>query len=328
MALGQEAAEQLWQELIGGYSLNARLLALLEHPLDILGQEAAKAMSQELSRVFMVSLFTLKPGDSIRVAGLRTMAPEATGIGQGSPAKDKHIWLYYSCRYSHERGCRAKKQVQRQDSSSDAHRPMFHVTFVNQHTCHQVRPSRNISNNATNSPTMNTTATRNGAHFDHAVHVGGNAQLENQIMTGTFARVIGGATSRPQPVEASELSDPASYAPPGLLEVSMSLEHGTTVAEMRGGGLPFPPPVEAPTAPYSSSSLPHTVPVEASPSDPAGGGHSQSASLDSVTMEEMFFSYGQLLHPVEAHSISQYWDDVPMAVAGRYRDKASASAWP
>nr|XP_051221858.1 WRKY DNA-binding transcription factor 70-like [Lolium perenne] len=307
MALGQEAAQQLWQELIGGYSLNARLLALLEHPLDILGHEAAKAMSQELSRVFMVSLFTLKPGDSIRVAGLRTMAPEATSIGLGSPAKDIRIcsgeeigprrksrgdvvtkkeitasphkegyrWrkygqknirnrkfprLYYSCRYSHERGCRAKKQVQRQDSSSDAHRPMFHVTFVNQHTCHQVRPSRSISDNATDSPTMNTTATRNGAHFDHAaaVHVGGNAQLENQIMTGTFARVIGGATSRPQPVEVSQLSDPASYVPPGLLEVSMSLEHRTTVAEMRGRGSPFPP-VEAPTAPYSSSSLPHTT---------------------------------------------------------------------
>jgi hypothetical protein len=92
MALGQEAAQQLWQELIGGYSLNARLLALLEHPLDILGHEAAKAMSQELSRVFMVSLFTLKPGDSIRVAGLRTMAPEATSIGLGSPAKDIRIW--------------------------------------------------------------------------------------------------------------------------------------------------------------------------------------------------------------------------------------------
>jgi hypothetical protein len=209
---------------------------------------------------------------------------------------------------------------------------MFHVTFVNQHTCHQVRPSRSISNNATDSPTMNTTATRNGAHFDHAaaVHVGGNAQLENQIMTGTFARVIGGATSRPQPVEVSQLSDPASYAPPGLLEVSMSLEHGTIAAEMRGGGSPFPPPVEVHKAPYSSLSLPHTLPVEAmTPSDPAGGGHSQSASLDSVTMEEMFFSYGQLLHPVEAHSISHYWDDdAPMAVAGRYRDKASASAWP
>jgi hypothetical protein len=92
MALGQEAAQQLWQELIGGYSLNARLLALLEHPLDILGHEAAKAMSQELSRVFMVYLFTLKPGDSIRVAGLRTMAPEATSIGLGSPAKDIRIW--------------------------------------------------------------------------------------------------------------------------------------------------------------------------------------------------------------------------------------------
>jgi hypothetical protein len=96
MAFGQEASEQLWQELLGGYNLNARLLALLGDPLDKHGQEAALAMSQELSRVFMVSLYTLKPGDSSRVAGVRTMAPETTvtegSVSQRTPATDERIW--------------------------------------------------------------------------------------------------------------------------------------------------------------------------------------------------------------------------------------------
>jgi hypothetical protein len=97
MAFGQETVEQLWQELVGGYNLNARLLALLEHPMDIRGQEAAMAMSQELSRVFMVSLFTLKPGHRSRVAEvIRMMAPEAMitegSVGQRTPGADKLIW--------------------------------------------------------------------------------------------------------------------------------------------------------------------------------------------------------------------------------------------
>jgi hypothetical protein len=96
MAFGQETVEQLWQELVGGYNLNARLLALLEHPMDIRGQEAAMAMSEELSRVFMVSLFTLKPGHRSRVAEVRMMAPEAMitegSVGQRTPGTDKLIW--------------------------------------------------------------------------------------------------------------------------------------------------------------------------------------------------------------------------------------------
>ena len=96
MAFGQEAAEQLWQELVRGYNLNAKLLALLMQPLDTRGQKAASAMSQELSRVFMVSLFTLKPGDISKVLEVRRAAPEATNtegtIVQRSPAKNKRIW--------------------------------------------------------------------------------------------------------------------------------------------------------------------------------------------------------------------------------------------
>lgn len=92
MTFGQEAIEKLSQELVGGYDLNARLLALLCHgPLDGRGQEAAVAMSQELSRVSMVSLFMLRPGDSSRMA-----APGATitegGIDQPTPTNDIPTW--------------------------------------------------------------------------------------------------------------------------------------------------------------------------------------------------------------------------------------------
>jgi hypothetical protein len=63
MAFGQDAVEQLSRELLGGYNLNTRLLALLGvGPLDGRRQEAAVAMIQELSGVFrnlMVSLFML-----------------------------------------------------------------------------------------------------------------------------------------------------------------------------------------------------------------------------------------------------------------------------
>ncbi|KAM0888046.1 hypothetical protein ACQ4PT_028595 [Festuca glaucescens] len=332
MAFGQEASEQLWQELLGGYNLNARLLALLGNPLDLIGQEAAVAMSQELSRVFMVSLFTLKPGDSSRVTGVRTMAPETTvtegSVSQRTPATDERIWQYYKCMYSHERGCRAKKRVQQQDNSTGAHGPMFQITFVNEHTCHEVLPSQNSSNNATNLPATNTTSTmtRNGAHFDPAVHDGDNTGLQNKIMTCALTTVISGAPSPPPPLEVNQLSDSASYVPPRLPEVSMGLEYETTVAETGFScGSPIPPPVEAPAAP-SSWSLPPPLPVEASSSYLVGGGN--IPSMDPMMMEEMYFPCDPLFSPVAAQSSISGWEDVPMAVvAGRwYTD--TASPWP
>ncbi|CAM0883061.1 unnamed protein product [Alopecurus aequalis] len=372
MAFGQETAEQLWQELVRGYNLNAELLALLVHPLDIRDQEAAAAMSQELSRVFMVSLFTLKPGDISRVVQVRRAAPEATNTegstGQSSPAKTKRIcgqevapnkkirgdevtkkeitasphkdgyrWkkygqknirdrkfarLYYSCRHSHERGCRAKKQVHEQDNSSDSS-PMYQVTYVNDHTCHQVLPSQSISD-ATNLPAKNTAImTRNGADFDPAIHVGdNNAGLQNKTMACDLTTVIGGAPTTPPSVEVSQLSEPASYVPP--MEVSMGLEeYETTVAEMGFSCCSPLTPVEAP-ADLSSSSMSPPLPIEARSSYLVGGGN--IPSTDAMTMEEMYSSWGPLFSPVAAHSISQ-WDDVPMAVvAGRYTD--TGSAWP
>ena len=69
--------------LAGGYDINNRLQALLSRPLDSRGQEAAMAFSQELSRVFLVSLSMLN-GNSV--------APEVrTGNSSGvsTPAKEK-----------------------------------------------------------------------------------------------------------------------------------------------------------------------------------------------------------------------------------------------
>ena len=70
--------------LASGYDLNNQLQALLSRPLDSRGQEVAMAFSQELSRVFLVSLSMLNSNSSV--------APEVrTGNSSGvsTPAKDK-----------------------------------------------------------------------------------------------------------------------------------------------------------------------------------------------------------------------------------------------
>ncbi|KQK10350.1 hypothetical protein BRADI_2g53500v3 [Brachypodium distachyon] len=211
MALGKDAVEQLRQELEGGYNLNASLLELLRRPLDWRGQKVAVEMIQGLSQVLKVSLFMLNPGDSSTAGEVRTApCPKATthgGTGKHTPAKDKRIRYYYKCMYSHERGCRAKKQVQQQDNSSD-HRPMFLITYVNEHTCQQLHPTENIS-------TTNTTA-RND-HFDPPQHVGTSTELENKIMAKCLANVVIGRAAAP-----SSWSSPASsMLPPPPVEENM-----------------------------------------------------------------------------------------------------------
>jgi len=70
--------------LASGYDLNNQLQALLSRPLDSRGQEVAMAFSQELSRVFLVSLSMLNSNSSV--------APEVrTGNSSGvsTPAKEK-----------------------------------------------------------------------------------------------------------------------------------------------------------------------------------------------------------------------------------------------
>jgi hypothetical protein len=202
--------------------------------------------------------------------------------------------------HSHGRGCRAKKQVQQQDNISGS-RPMYQVTYVNEHTCHQVPPDQDMSASRPLTPTnnKNISTTRSG-HFDQPQHqvVDGNVELENNIMTWTLRTVM----------EAS-LGEPAMSHAPSLLDVSMGLD-----------GLQFPP-VDEPAAPPLSWSLP-PLPVEASSSYPAGGGN--LPSIDAMTMEEMYFMCGPLFSPVAAQSNS-HWGNQPMA-DGRFPDTAS-SAW-
>ncbi|CAL4953908.1 unnamed protein product [Urochloa decumbens] len=70
--------------LAGGYHLSTQLQALLRHPLDRSGQEVAMAFSQELSRLFEISMSMLNSNN--------TAAPEVnTGnsTGVSTPAKDQ-----------------------------------------------------------------------------------------------------------------------------------------------------------------------------------------------------------------------------------------------
>ncbi|KAM3370780.1 hypothetical protein ACQJBY_018236 [Aegilops geniculata] len=361
MTFGQEAIEKLSQELVGGYDLNARLLALLRRgPLDGRGQEAAVAMSQELSRVFMVSLFMLRSGDSSRMAapgaiiteggidqrtptndipicGGEEVTPTRKGRGNGvtgkeitaSPHSDGYQWrkygqkniqnrkfarCYYKCMFSHDRGCRAKKTVQQQDTSS-GRRPLFQVTYVNEHKCQQ----QAILPTETTGATKNNT-TRSG-HFDPQ-----RAKLDDDVMASCLAMVIGGAapaglssSSSPPAVVRASPSGPVGGHTPSLLSVSMGLGE-TTVAE-NSCGSPFAP-VKAPAAPSLSSS---SLPVEATNSTdraPAAGG--QCASTEAMAMDEIYFPCGPLFSPFAAQS-SIHSVDVPMAVA-RFTD--TDSAWP
>ncbi|CAM0884644.1 unnamed protein product [Alopecurus aequalis] len=309
MAFGQEAVEQLSRELLSGYNLNTRLLALLSKPLDNRGQDAAVVMIQELSGVLknlIVSLFMLKSGDSSGVVELRKPSPEATvmegHVDRRTPAKDKCIRQYYKCMYSHDRSCRAKKQVQQQDSSSGSS-PLYHVTYVNGHTCHQVLPKQNISVPPTLTPTEKNISRTRSSRFDHRQGhvVNGNVELENNIMTWTLTAVIGGPSSpsslpSPQPLEADP-SDPAMYSyPPDVAgHVATLLDVSTGLDASRF------PPLEELAAPSLPSSLPPPLPLPASSSYPVGGsGNFLSMSMDAMTMEEMDFMCDPLFSPAAA----------------------------
>ncbi|XP_037482469.1 probable WRKY transcription factor 70 [Triticum dicoccoides] len=360
MAFGQEAIEQLSQELVSGYDLNMRLLALLRRsPLDRRGQERAAEMSQELSRVFMVSLFMLNSRESSRSVVDRMASPAATitegSIDERAPAKDMRIcggeevapprkgrenevikkeitaspysdgyqWRkygqknihkrkfarsYYKCMFSHDLGCRAKKTVQQQDSSS-GDRPMFQVTYVHEHKCRQqtVPPGE---------------ATKSG-HFDPQPQ---HAELDDDTMASCLAMVIGGAAPA-GPSSSSLPSPPPVGASPSDLDgghTPSPLNASTGLDTEISSGPPFAP-LKARAAPSSSSPL---LLVEAiSSSDPAvyvpaGGG--LSPSPDAMAMDDIYFPCDTLFSPVAARPISRS-DDAPMAVA-RFTD--TTSAWP
>lgn len=88
MAFDHDA--KLFDVLANGYDLNTQLQAMLGgRPLDSLGQQKAMAFSQELSRVFEVSMSMLNSNSVTRV---RTAPEIRTGNSSGviiQAAKDK-----------------------------------------------------------------------------------------------------------------------------------------------------------------------------------------------------------------------------------------------
>lgn len=80
---------KLFDVLAAGYHLNTQLQALLVRPLDSLGLQEAMAFSQELSRVFKVSMSML---NSDMVTRVKTAPEIRTGNSSGvitPAAKDK-----------------------------------------------------------------------------------------------------------------------------------------------------------------------------------------------------------------------------------------------
>ncbi|VAH37456.1 unnamed protein product [Triticum turgidum subsp. durum] len=357
MAFGQEAIEQLSQELVGGYNLNARLLALLRRsPLDGRGQERAAAMSQELSRVFMVSLFMLSSRESSRPVVDRMASPAATitegSIDERAPAKDMRICggevapprkgrenevtKKEITASPHSDGYQWRKYGQKNIHKRKFARSYYKCMFSHDRGCRAKKTVQQHDSSSGHRPMFQITymhehkcqqqtvppgeATRSG-HFDPQPQ---HAELDDDTMASCLAMVIGGAAPAapsssslsPPPVGASP-SDPDGGRTPSPLDVSTGLDMGISC------GLPCAP-VKAPSSSSSSSLLL----VEAiSSSDravylPAGGG--LSPSTDAIAMDDTYFPCSPLFSPVAARSISRS-DDVPMAVAG-FTD--TTSAWP
>ncbi|TVU36628.1 hypothetical protein EJB05_18569, partial [Eragrostis curvula] len=290
MAFDLEA--KLSDVLAGGYYLSAKLEALLRHPLDGRSQEEAMALSQEISRVFMASMFMLKPHESNRVS-MKAVPEIRTGdsFGVCTPAKDKRInkyahqlsvptiffqvtlhvlfnlvnspgWCYengsrtshknireeefitkqeitssphskdgyqwrkygqkniqncsfsrYYYKCSRDRDCNAKKKVQRQNGSSE-HAPMFEVTYVNHHTCHDATLDNNDgSSKSLPTPTTTENTSGNGDLFDLFRRVSWNAGSssaeEEEAIVSCLAKVISGTA----PSHPSGGPAPAAYVP-------------------------------------------------------------------------------------------------------------------
>ncbi|KAL6614258.1 hypothetical protein ACP70R_036528 [Stipagrostis hirtigluma subsp. patula] len=121
MALDRESMNLLSQKLAGGYHLNAQLQEVLGRPLDSRGQEAAMAVSQELSRVLMESMSMLNHDNSIRVHVVRTGQETMTGnsTGLSAPSQDKST---YSGQGSISLKKNAEEEVVRTETTTSPHK--------------------------------------------------------------------------------------------------------------------------------------------------------------------------------------------------------------
>lgn len=162
---------------------------------------------------------------------------------------------YFRC--SRDRRCEAKKKVQQQDESrDDLQPPMFEVTYMNEHTCHVLRP---ITNNKDDDAARTTMASARATNLYRVLGVvdtarnDGSGDLfdpsfprtaaaaaaqENETIVSCLATVIsGGAVPSPSlwpPPAAAEAGagDPVAYAPTPMPQAA---GHSASVAEEEDG---------------------------------------------------------------------------------------------
>ncbi|KAF7038351.1 hypothetical protein CFC21_048548 [Triticum aestivum] len=233
-AAADEQHEAVLRELTHGHQLTAHLQAEALGALRGQGQAEATAafILQEVSRAFSVCINIM--GGSAPAATPTTPPPEeaavvATGAASArrprddgvprkvtvtsSPYSDGYQWrkygqkrimrtsfprCYYRCCYHRERSCPATKLVQQQPQQqhSDGDQTMYTVTYVHEHTCHNMAPAEPEAAARSSTPDplgfsagmQPRQQQRGGAGLDR----GSKEELERQALVSSLACVLQG----------------------------------------------------------------------------------------------------------------------------------------
>ncbi|XP_037418020.1 WRKY DNA-binding transcription factor 70-like [Triticum dicoccoides] len=233
-AATDEQHEAVLRELAHGHELTAHLQAEALRALHGQGQTEATAalILQEMSRAFTVCINIM--GGSAPAATPTTPPPDAaavvvTGAASArrprddgvprkvtvtsSPYSDGYQWrkygqkrimrtsfprCYYRCCYHRERSCPATKLVQQQppQQHSDGDQTMYTVTYVHEHTCHNMAPAEPEAAARSSTPDplgfsagmQPRQQQRGGAGLDR----GSKEELERQALVSSLACVLQG----------------------------------------------------------------------------------------------------------------------------------------
>ncbi|VAH81088.1 unnamed protein product [Triticum turgidum subsp. durum] len=233
-AATDEQHEAVLRELAHGHELTAHLQAEALRALHGQGQTEATAalILQEVSRAFTVCINIM--GGSAPAATPTTPPPDAaavvvTGAASArrprddgvprkvtvtsSPYSDGYQWrkygqkrimrtsfprCYYRCCYHRERSCPATKLVQQQppQQHSDGDQTMYTVTYVHEHTCHNMAPAEPEAAARSSTPDplgfsagmQPRQQQRGGAGLDR----GSKEELERQALVSSLACVLQG----------------------------------------------------------------------------------------------------------------------------------------